>query len=82
MIDLGIQKVGICHVCKQKRVFTEEHVPPKSTFNKGTYKTFKLMDIISSNSYPWQMEGLKYKLQQGGARQYTLCMECNNLCGG
>lgn len=75
------QTLGICHICKQNRVLTEEHIPPKSTFNNGTVKTYRFIDLISSNGYPWEVDGIKYKLQQGGARYYTLCEQCNNLCG-
>ena len=76
---------GKCKVCGLHKVLTEEHIPPKSTFNNGTIKIINadeaMKTITDKNRLPWDFDGLKYKLKQGGRTFKTLCSTCNSYFG-
>lgn len=76
---------GTCKICGGYKILTEEHIPPKSAFNNGTmliYSGEEAMKTITDDSrLPWDFEGLKYKLKQGGRSFKTLCNRCNSYCG-
>lgn len=63
-----------------------EHVPPKNAFNsnKVTILPFEEVTKILSGAdgrMPWDTQGLKGKVQQGGFKKYCLCHSCNNNTG-
>lgn len=76
---------GICKVCGNYKILTEEHIPPKSAFNNGRYKLYSGDEILKtlndSKRLPWNFDGLKYKIKQGGFRLKTLCSKCNSYFG-
>lgn len=76
---------GTCRICGLHKRLTEEHIPPKSAFNNGTiliYSGDEAMKTITDESrLPWNFEGLKYKIKQGGRTFKTLCSKCNSYCG-
>lgn len=76
---------GICKICRKHKILTEEHIPPKAAFNNGTIKIYSseenMKTIVDDNRLPWDYEGLKYKLKQGGNRYLTLCKTCNSYTG-
>lgn len=70
----------ICHICKQRKILTFEHIPPRGAFNKNTrsYRIsneeyYKIKDIFN-----YQYKG---PISQGGMGRYCLCKECNNFLG-
>ena len=76
---------GICKSCGNYKILTEEHIPPRSAFNDGTIKIYSvdetLKTVTDNERLPWDFEGLKYQLKQGGHRLKTLCSKCNNYFG-
>lgn len=76
---------GCCKACGEYKILTEEHIPPKSAYNNGTLKVYSadesLKTITDNNRDPWDFEGLKFKLKQGGNRFRTLCSSCNSYFG-
>ena len=77
---------GECKLCGEFKKLTFEHVPPEKSFNHFPVKEFSLsdsMDLMTGNTgrYPWQTEGLKYKINQKGSGGYYLCESCNNNTG-
>ncbi|OSY88406.1 hypothetical protein WH52_06505 [Tenacibaculum holothuriorum] len=73
---------GICRICKEEKELSFEHIPPRSSFNKGRWQS-----IPSSKYYQnlenFLKEDFKYKgkIKQGGIGEYSLCIECNNQLG-
>ena len=76
---------GICKICGEYKILTEEHIPPKSAFNNGTMMIYSseeaIKTITDESRLPWDFNGLKYKLKQGGRTFKTLCGKCNSYCG-
>lgn len=76
------QHYGRCALCGKEGKLTFEHIPPQAAFNKGHYKCYSGIDILTDDSQlPWELDGRKNKIQQKGAGGYTLCQSCNNLTG-
>ena len=68
------------------RELTEEHIPPKNAFNSSKVLILPFDEVIKSMAatnerMPWETEGLKGSIQQGGHKKYCLCRECNNNTG-
>ncbi len=76
---------GICKICGKHKILTEEHIPPKSAFNNGTMKIYSgdevMRSLTDNERLPWDFEGLKYTLKQGGQTFKTICSKCNSYCG-
>ncbi|MDO4963210.1 MAG: hypothetical protein Q4E75_03845 [bacterium] len=76
---------GYCRICNKFGKLTFEHIPPKSTLNNTEARVYTgdsfLKLMCDPNRYPWQTEGIKYKLLQKGLGDYTLCKSCNNITG-
>lgn len=76
---------GICKICGEHKILTDEHIPPRSAFNNGTMMVYSseeaIKTITDKDRLPWDFDGLKYKLKQGGRTFKTLCGKCNSYCG-
>lgn len=76
---------GKCRICGEEKKLTFEHVPPEATFNKRPVKIIKgdevLKTLIDESILPWELEGLKGKIQQRGKGDYYLCEKCNSITG-
>ncbi len=76
--------IGKCKICGETKILTKEHIPPRSTLNNGTLKVYKgdeLLKTLHKDRKPWELEGLKYELVQGGYTVQTLCAKCNSYTG-
>lgn len=73
--------VGNCTLCGKKKELTFEHIPPKSSGNNVRVQLYSIEDIITKNTALWDVEGLKYTLQQKGTGKDSLCESCNNDTG-
>lgn len=79
-------KFGCCKLCGKETILTFEHVPPEKAFNSFTVKKFDSKESMklmagADGRKPWEMEGLRGKLQQKGSGDYYLCQQCNNNTG-
>ncbi len=68
---------GRCRVCGRNGRFTKEHVPPKSSGNKGVVIVSTPKTIASPNRVSMRPE---YEIS-GGIFIYSLCDRCNNKTG-
>lgn len=74
--------IGMCALCKKRKVLTFEHIPPKAAFNSVPAKLVTGEKIMEdSERMPWDITGLRYSNQQQGMGKYSLCAECNNNTG-
>lgn len=77
--------VGNCRICNKYGKLTFEHIPPKCAFNDKEARIYtgdSFMQLMcDKNRYPWDHEGVRYKLLQKGLGDYTLCEKCNNITG-
>lgn len=73
-------KIGVCHLCEEKKPLTFEHVPPRCSFNKTTrYYVVSYLDYMKeSNPFDKKLEG---KVKQGGIGIHSLCQSCNSFLG-
>lgn len=79
-----MSKYDYCKICREHKVMTKEHIPPRSTFNKSTILQFpneQITDSMVGNRLPWDFKGFRYKEKQGGNTFLTLCKECNSFMG-
>jgi len=72
--------IGICRLCKEEKVLTFEHIPPKVAFNRNTRyysisqkEYFKVENVLDYKP--------KTKVIQGGMGEYCLCRGCNSFLG-
>ncbi len=76
---------GKCHICGEYKELTFEHIPPHKAFNFSPAKVIQgdeaIKLVTESGRLPWDTTNLKYKNQQRGMGDYTLCQQCNNLTG-
>src|SRR5665811_1797861 len=72
---------GKCHICGAEGQLSFEHVPPRRANNDKAVKAYKALDVITSGNLPWDVTGLKSKIMQSGAGDYTLCISCNSFTG-
>ena len=82
----AVKHPGYCKLCGQFKELTFEHVPPKKAFNSSAVRVFPFDEVIklytcSDGRMPWDISGLKGKIQQKGGGNYYLCRECNNNTG-
>ncbi len=71
-------ELGICRLCKENKVLSFEHIPPKSAFNKNTrYFSLPFKEFAESPNF------LRHKpkgiIHQGGLGYHTLCEKCNGF---
>lgn len=80
-----MKKNGKCCICNEDSELTFEHIPPKSIGNNKKAQLYTVKDIIESKKQkkllPWELKGIKYKQQQKGTGEYSLCQKCNNSTG-
>ncbi|MDU1891565.1 MAG: hypothetical protein E6767_12835 [Dysgonomonas sp.] len=71
---------GICHICKQEKMLSFEHIPPRAAFNKNTrsYTISNEEYYKIKNIFNYQYKG---PISQGGMGKYCLCKECNSFLG-
>lgn len=77
---------GKCKLCGKVKPLTFEHVPPESAFKSFAVKEIPFEESIKlitgeDGRLPWDMKGLKGKLNQRGGGGYYLCSECNSNTG-
>ena len=77
---------GICKICGELKDMSPEHIPPKNAFNSNKVTVLPFEEIVKimtgeDGRMPWDTQGLKGKVQQGGYRKYCLCHSCNNNTG-
>lgn len=76
---------GYCKICNKYGKLTFEHIPPKCALNDKEARIYtgdSFVELMcNKNKYPWETEGIKYKLLQKGLGDYTLCSNCNNITG-
>lgn len=82
----AVKHPGNCKLCGQFKELTFEHVPPKKAFNSTAVKVFPFDEVIklytcTDGRMPWDVSGLKGKIQQKGGGGYYLCREFNNNTG-
>ena len=82
----AIKHPGECKICGQFKELTAEHIPPQNAFNSTNVIVFPFDEVIKTitnvdGRMPWDTQGLKGTVQQGGHKQYCLCRECNNNTG-
>ena len=74
--------IGICHICGQTKELTFEHLPPRSTGNKGNIKCYDHDDLLQAYlSGKQPLTSCKYSQSQGGYQLATICENCNNTTG-
>lgn len=74
--------IGRCRLCGKEKELTFEHIPPRATFNNHPTKRYSGVDILIKNRAPQlNFNNIRYKNQQQGAGDYTLCASCNNFVG-
>ncbi len=70
---------GTCHICGQKCLLSEEHVPHQKAFNQERTISYGMTDWLErSRTGTFQRKG---PIKQGGVKRYTLCDDCNNKTG-
>lgn len=74
-------KEGRCHICGETQRLTFEHIPPKICNNDSLAKVMTGEQVILSHRNPWEIDGLRYTIQQRGMGKYVLCKRCNNKTG-
>lgn len=76
---------GKCHICGKYKKLTFEHIPPHKAFNFTPAKVIQgdeaIKLVTESGRFPWDTSNLKYKNQQRGMGDFTLCQQCNNITG-
>lgn len=77
---------GVCKLCGKQKRLTFEHLPPQKAFNSFSVKVFPPEEVLKLMSgkdgrKPWETNGLKGQIQQGGSGDFFLCKECNNKTG-
>lgn len=69
---------GPCRICGQIAELTEEHIPPRSAFNKERGVLSMGDELLKDGLITEQSEGTHI---QGGLSGYMLCASCNNFTG-
>ncbi len=82
----ALKHPGICKICGQMKELTAEHIPPKNAFNSTNVMVLPFEEVVKTlagaeGRMPWDTNGLKGTVQQGGNKKYCLCRECNNNTG-
>lgn len=82
----AVSHPGQCKICGQFKELTAEHIPPKNAFNSSNVVVLPFDEVIKTmvgedGRMPWDTQGLKGTVQQGGHKKYCLCRECNNNTG-
>lgn len=82
----AVKHPGKCRLCGEFKELTPEHIPPKKAFNNNNITVLPFDKVCKTltgadGRMPWDINGLKGKVQQGGHKQYCLCKECNNNTG-
>src|SRR5690349_12506408 len=65
---------GYCRLCGDRKVLTQEHIPPKAAFNHERRVFETMQDAL-------RLSGQKHSIFQGGIQKTTLCESCNNKTG-
>ncbi len=74
--------IGVCHICGQTKELTFEHLPPRSTGNKGIVKSYDHDDLLQAYLVGKEpITSCKYRQFQGGYQLATICSDCNNNTG-
>jgi hypothetical protein len=69
---------GTCRICGTVAEMTEEHMPPRGSFNVQRGREIALDDALGSDELDPPATGRWF---QGGIRGYMLCRSCNNATG-
>lgn len=82
----AVKHFGICAICGQYKELSQEHIPPKNAFNSSNVRILSDEEALkvftgSDNRLPWDTQGLKGYIQQGGFKKYCLCRSCNSNTG-
>lgn len=82
----ALKHPGQCKICGQMKELTAEHIPPKNAFNSTNVMVASFEEVAKTMTgadgrMPWDTQGLKGAIQQGGHKKYCLCRECNNNTG-
>lgn len=73
---------GQCRLCGDETLLSYEHVPPRVTFNRGTYVEKDIKDFIGPGSRDWdEPPDRRGKQIQGGNGGKWLCPPCNSFLG-
>lgn len=70
---------GTCHICREVRPLSFEHVPPRSAFNDRPTISQKVRSLLGTEPDGWFSK--KGPISQKGVGAYTLCERCNNDTG-
>jgi hypothetical protein len=68
---------GNCHICGCYGKLTFEHSPPDAAFNDSPIVRANIREMLDRGS----LDDLRWRKQQRGAGDYTLCAKCNSLTG-
>lgn len=82
----ALKHLGICKLCGELKDMSPEHIPPKKAFNSNKVTVLPFEEVIktmagSDGRMPWDIQGLRGSIQQGGYKKYCLCHSCNNNTG-
>ncbi len=71
-------RMARCRICGEERDLTEEHIPPRGSYNKQRVRSVAIESVIGRQDLDVPDEG---QVVQGGVSGFTLCGPCNNLTG-
>ena len=82
----ALKHPGICKLCGELKDMSAEHIPPKNAFNSNKVTVLPYEEVVKTLSgvdgrMPWDIQGLKGSIQQGGHKKDCLCHSCNNNTG-
>jgi len=68
---------GVCRICGQNKILTEEHVIPRKAGGGTRIKLYSGNELLKAlgSQKPYG------EIKQNGHAEYTLCAGCNNLSG-
>jgi hypothetical protein len=73
------QVVGVCRICGQSKLLTEEHIIPRVAGGDAKIKLYngnELLKTLNTSQKPYG------RIRQNGHTEYSLCGDCNSYSGG
>lgn len=71
---------GQCRICGEEKKLTEEHYIPRAAGGGAKVKLYKGDELLKTLGT--DKAHIPFgKIQQSGLSEYTLCKECNQMCG-
>ncbi len=68
------QKISICNVCRQEKILSWDHVPPKGSIELTPVEQKTLLSVLTG-------EKVRGTVSQNGVKFKTICSECNEFMG-